>query len=315
MSLSLGIFFVILVLFSLRGYVKGFFGALSNIVSLTLAYITAFLLVKPAARLLQEHTELEGILVYLIAGLIIFTVVSVFVSLIFSGLDKFINSNQTLSSASKIGGLFVGILLGGLIGLIAVYSISIVRELGQPGAVASQTPVDNTARKLAGKMIAAATTYTYPEATKFSEAFVSSPVAMGKSLHRVANNPDIKSLVSDEYYQRLLARGDAQNLIREPLFQRLMNDADVQYFLEQSQLIPTDTQSEEVIARALIDSWQGFQAVRNDARVQEIMNDPEFQKKLQSGDKFALMNDAQLQELTEAFFQAAAKARSSTTER
>lgn len=309
MSLSLGIFIVVLVFFGLRGYHKGFFGALNSIVGLVLAYISAFLFVKPVVLLLREHLELEGMLVYLIAGLIIFAIVSTVVSLIFLLLEKLVHSNAALTIPSKIGGLCVGLLVGCLVGVIAVYGISIVRELGQNEKVVSIKPVDHTARKLMGKIVSTATNFAYPEAADFSEAFITSPVSMSKSVQSVANNPDIKTLFSEDYYQQLLTRGDAQGLMREPAFQRLASDKDMQYFLQQSQLAPEHTGSEEVLAKALIDSWQGFHAVRNDARVQAIMNDPEFQRKLQSGDKFALMNDAQLQELAEIFFQVAAQAR------
>ena len=85
MSLSLGIFVAIILFFAFRGYSKGFFGALARTAGLIAAYITAFLFVKPAAAWLQEHTGLEGIAVYLIAGLAIFAGVSLLVTLIFKG--------------------------------------------------------------------------------------------------------------------------------------------------------------------------------------------------------------------------------------
>lgn len=310
MSLSLGIFIVILLFFSLRGYFKGFFGALSSIVSLVIAYISAFLFVKPVALLLREQLGLEGMLIYLIAGLIIFAIVSTVVSLFFLALEKLVHANAALTLPSKIGGLCVGILVGSLVGAVAIYGVSIAREIGQDEKVVSAKPVDHTARKLMGKIVSTATSYAYPEAAAFSEAFVTAPVSMSKSVQSVANNPDIKILFSDNYYQQLLTHGDTQGLMREPVFQRLASNSDVQYFLQQSQLAPENTGGEEVLATALIDSWQGFHAVRNDARVQAIMSDPQFQRKLQSGDKFALMNDAQLQELAEIFFQVAANARS-----
>lgn len=313
MSLSLGIFVAVILFFAFRGYSKGFFGALSRTISLIVAYIAAFFLVKPAAAWLQEHTGLEGIAVYLISGLVIFAGVSLLVTLIFNGLERLVGSRERLSLTSKMGGLVVGLILGGVLGLLVVYGMSIVREAKRPETMASETPLDIKARELVGKMVAGVTRFVYPDASAFSESFAESPLTMSRSLQNVAKNPDVKTLLGDEEYQRLLEHGDPQALINDPLFKRLIYDPDVQYFLQQSELVPAGANTDEVVAQAVIDSWQGFQSARNDARVQEIVNDPEFQRKLQSGDKMALMTDPQLQELTEAFFSAVAKSRTAKT--
>lgn len=313
MSLSLGIFVAIILFFAFRGYSKGFFGALGRTAGLIAAYITAFFFVKPAAAWLQEHTGLEGIAVYLIAGLAIFAGVSLLVTLIFNGLEKLVGSRERPSLTSKMGGLVVGLLLGGVLGLLVVYGMSIVREAKQPETMANETPLDVNARELVGKMVAGVTRLVYPDASAFSESFAEAPLAMSRSLQNVAKNPDVRKLLSDEDYQRMLEHGNPQALINDPLFKRLIYDADVQYFLQQSKLVPEGAHTDEVVAQAVIDSWQGFQSARYDARVQEIVNDPDFQRKLQSGDKMALMTDPQLQELTEAFFSAVAKSRETKT--
>lgn len=309
MSLSLGILIAIVLFFAYRGYCKGFFGALSRTISLIAAYIAALFLVKPGAIWLQKHTGLEGIAVYLVAGLLIFAAVSLVVTLVFNGLERMLGSRERASATSKLGGLIVGAVMGGVLGLLVVYGMSVVREAKQPETMANQSPLDIKARALVGKMVAGVTDIIYPDATAFSGSFAESPLAMGKSLQKVANNPDLRTLMSDEEYQRLLDHGDPQALVNDPLFKRLMYDPDVQYFLQKSELVPAGANTDEVVAKAVIDSWQGFQRARNDERVQEIINDPDFQRKLQAGDKISLMTDPQLQELTEAFFSAIAKAR------
>src|SRR5690606_26111933 len=194
------------------------------------AYITAFLFVKPAAAWLQQHTGLQGIAVYLIAGLAIFAGMSLLVTLIFNGLERLVGSRERPSLASKMGGLVVGLLLGGVLGLLVVYGMSIVREAKQPETMANETPLDAKARDLVGKMVAGVTRFVYPDASAFSESFAESPLAMSRSLQNVAKKPDVKALLSDEDYQRMLEHGNPQALINDPLFKRLIYDADVQYF-------------------------------------------------------------------------------------
>lgn len=309
MTATLGIFIFIVAFFGLRGYLKGFFGALSRTISLLTAYVLSFLLIKPAAKLLQEQTGLEGIWIYLAAGLTIFLLVSLIVTLIFAGLDKLTKNDDEQTAASKFGGLLVGVLLGSILGLMVVYGIGLVREIKNPNLIVSQTPFDQHARTIVSKMVAQVTAIVYPEASAFSESLTESPVAMSRSLQNVANNPDLKTLMSDSEYQKMLDFGEASALVNDPLFKRLINDPDVQYFLQNSELVPDGKNTDEAVAEAVIESWQGIQSVRNDARVQEILTNPDFQRKIQSGDKLALMSDPQMQELTEVFFQAIAKAR------
>lgn len=313
MTLSLGIFIVIVAFFGLRGYCKGFFGALSRTISLLAAYAVAFLYLQPTAKLLQEKTGLEGVWVYIAAGLSLFILVSLIVTLIFSGLSKLTKNNDKHTFGSKLGGLIIGLCLGTVLGLLVTYGIGLAKEIKQPESIATQTPFDLQARKLVSKMVAQVTSLAYPEASVFSESLVESPIAMSKSLQSVAQNEDLKTLINDQNYQQLLDHGDAQSLINDPLFKRLISDPDVQYVLQRSQLVPKGQNTDEAVADALINSWQGIQSVRQDARVQEIVNNPDFQRKLQSGDKLSLMSDPQLQELTEVFFQAVGKTRAKNT--
>lgn len=316
MSLSLGIFLLAVTYFAISGYFKGFFGALSRTVNLLLAYLAAFFFLKPTADLLQVHTSLDGMIVYFVAGLIIFVLVSLAVTAIFRGLDHLVNTNKHLGKPSKFGGLVVGIIIGTLVGFLLVYGISVMREARAPELIVQHTSLEMTARAFAGKVAANITAFGYPDAAPFAESFVRAPVAMGRSIQGMANNEELKALLADEHYQQLLARGDTLAVAGDPRFQRIIADADVRYFLQQSELGTVEEDLEQSVASALVEGWHGLHVARNDPRVLAIIENPDFQQKLHTGNYFVLMNDPQFKELTEAFFNALAGTRAAVpTER
>jgi uncharacterized membrane protein required for colicin V production len=312
MSLFLGIFILVVLLFAITGYFKGFLGAISQTVSLVAAYTATFFLIKPTTHFLQTYTELDGMIVYFVAGGLIFMLVSFLVTVIFRSLDKIASKQQRLSIPSKLGGLLAGTIMGVFFGFAAVYVLSVLQEIRQPQAQIqtqtqkSTTPFEIYVRQWVGKTIASITTLGYPDAAALTESFAQSPVATSKSIHSIAQNPDLKKLMGNPRYQQLLEQGDEATLMNDPLFQRLTDDSDIQYFLKQSNLISNDENNDTVLAEALINGWRSLQVIRNDPRVQEIIKDPDFQKKLQSGNKLSLMNDPKFKELTEAFLQAVA---------
>ena len=59
---------------------------------------------------------------------------------------------------------------------------------------------------------------------------------------------------------------------------------------------------EEALAGQLTDIWGRMQRVKNDRRVQDILNDPEFQQNMQSGNPVALLTNSRLLELADIVF-------------
>ena len=60
---------------------------------------------------------------------------------------------------------------------------------------------------------------------------------------------------------------------------------------------------ETTLARQLTSIWLRMQRMKNDQRVQEILEDPEFQRKIQSGNPLDLLTNAKLLELADIIFE------------
>ena len=72
MHLTTIIFFALLAFFTWRGYQKGFIGSITRVLGWIVAYPAAIVLTKPLAKMIMQHTALDGLIVYLIAGSSIF---------------------------------------------------------------------------------------------------------------------------------------------------------------------------------------------------------------------------------------------------
>ena len=126
MHITTIIFFALLAFFTWRGYQKGFIGSITRVLGWIVAYPAAIVFTKPTAKLIMQHTALDGLLVYFIAGSAIFLLVSFLVSLLLNLLAKLIPETDATQVGSRIGGASIGVLMGALVGLLVVYAIGLV---------------------------------------------------------------------------------------------------------------------------------------------------------------------------------------------
>lgn len=337
MHLTSFVFFALLAFFAWRGYQKGFIGSITRILGWIVAYPAAIVFTKPVAKLLMQHTALDGLIVYLIAGSAIFLLVSLLVSLLLNLLAKLIPETDATQAGSKIGGAGVGVLMGALVGLVVVYAIGLVLTPNlQPlpseqvnkisttddpnnSANTESTPavgvphvrdleksndsyIEASAKKLMGTVAATAVDLALDDktTTQITKAFVENPQSMLTHVQQVANDGQMKELMADEKIQSILTTGDTHALLRDPAFQDLMNNPSVQALLAQSD-VKNDVGS-QAAAEKMVAAWSRVQTIKHDPRVIAIISDPEFQQQLNSGNKLPLIMNPKLNQLTEIIF-------------
>lgn len=329
------VFFALLAFFTWRGYQKGFIGSITRVLGWIVAYPAAIMFTKPVAKLLMQHTSLDGLIVYFIAGSAIFLLVSFLVSVLLNSLAKLIPETDATQTGSRIGGASVGVLMGALVGLLVVYAIGLVltpnvqplqqAQVSDPFPTsgnpdnAGRTPatgvphvrdlaksndsfIEASAKKLMGNAAATAVDLALDDktTTQITKAFVENPQTMFTHVQQVANNGQIKSLIADEKIQSILTTGDTQALMRDPAFKELMNNPSVQALMSQS-----DVNSEagsQAAAEKMVQAWSRVQTIKHDPRVIAIISDPEFQQQLNSSNKLPLMMNPKLNQLTEIIF-------------
>jgi len=331
------VFFALLAFFTWRGYQKGFIGSITRILGWIVAYPAAIVFTKPVAKLIMQHTSLDGLIVYFIAGSAIFLLVSFLVSLLLNLVAKLIPETDATQAGSKIGGAGVGVLMGALVGLLAVYAIGLVLTPKVQAPLHEQTNnlsttdepdyttntestpaigvphvrdldksndsfIEASAKKLMGTAAATAVDLALDDktTTQITKAFVENPQSMLTHVQQVANDGQMKELMADEKIQSILTTGDTNALLRDPGFQDLMNNPSVQALMSQS-----DVKSEagaQAAAEKMVEAWSRVQTIKHDPRVIAIISDPEFQQQLNSANKLPLMMNPKLNQLTEIIF-------------
>lgn len=323
MNIATIVFIAIVAFFIWRGYEKGFIGSITRILSWVIAYPAAIFFTKPLATIILQHTPIKGLLVYLIAGCSIFLVVSLSVSALLNGLSKIIPDNQFTDNGSKVGGAIVGLCMGSLVGLVAVYLIGVVKKPDLANApIASEnipvtafqkyaTPnnandsfIETNAKKLVGSAAATAVNATISDdaTTQMTKAFIEDPQVMFGHVQQISNNGELKALFEQPDFQAQLNTGDINTLMQNQDFQKLMGNSDVQALVASADNSGNGESPEKIAAEKMINVWQKMESLKNNPRVMQIIADPEFQEQLDATNKLPLMLNPKLKELTDIMF-------------
>lgn len=341
MNIATIIFLAIVAFFAWRGYQKGFIGSITRVLSWLIAYPAAIIFTKPLAKIIIQNTALDGLIVYFVAGASIFLGVSFAVTLLLNLLARLIPKNDTTEKSSKIGGAGVGVVIGSLAGLIAVYGIILLQKPNvtpadvAPGEMTVVSPLDSSnniqtttithsvkapsirdlekandsfieasAKKLMGVAAATAVDVALDDktATQVTKAFVQDPQSMLSHVQHVSNNGKMKELMADEKIQSLMTTGDVHALMKDEGFKALMNDEHMQALVATADDSAAGVSGQQAAAEKMVAAWRRADSLKHDPRIIAILTDPEFQQQLNSPNKLALMMNPKLNQLTEIIF-------------
>lgn len=333
MNIATLLFVAVVIIFAWRGYQKGFIGSITRLLSWVVAYPAAIFFTKPFAKWLVQNTALDGLLVYFVAGGVIFLGVSFLVGLLLNGLSRLIPDNEFTSTGSKLGGVSVGIFVGGILGLLAVYTLNLIQKPVAAPSIAdtvssesmADTPaeqnqtapsvpgihqltqardsfIEASAKKLIGTVAATAVDLAVEDktATQVTKAFVEDPQTMLTHVQAITNNGQMKSLMSDEKIQSMLNTGDVPALMRDKDFQALINNPHMQALMTQSDV--SSDEGARAAAEKMVAAWGRMNHLKHDPRIIAIINDPEFQQQLNAPNKLPLMMNPKMNQLAELIF-------------
>lgn len=318
MDISLIIFIVVVVFFVYRGYRHGFLKSLSRILSLVAGYLAAILFARPVSAMIETLYPLPGIAALIMASIVLFIGAGIAVSLVFWLVKKFMLKKEASSAMSSIGGVTIGLVMGLLVAIVVVWSFAFVRDMGAEDKTASIKNTGNNAiENMAGHAIGTAVktvmsrSDAQPEVINLSGAIIESPADIAKTVQRLSASNDLQALLQDPQNQAVLDSGDTTALQQLPAFQQLVNNPDLMALVKSAGLVDKSADhskaAEVVLASKMSDIWQRMEKVKNNQRVQEILNDPEFQEKIQSGNPVTLLTNTHLLELADILFSDSAK--------
>ena len=313
MDWPLVLFLAVVAFFAYRGYQNGLLRSLSRILSLLVAYIASILFTEQVAAILASQFQLQGIVSYITAALGLFIVSGIAVSIIFRLIGEILPATETPSTASSCGGLALGLMVGVIVATIAVWAFAFVRDIRSDStleelAQSEQSRIEALANRVAGKAVTTAMSLgaVNPEVARLSAAIIETPAEVSHHAQQLMNSEDLQALLADPQSQAVLDSGDANALRQLPAFQQLVKNPDFLALSNSAGLLTDTTEnnalSEVNLATRMTDIWGRIQRVKNDERVQEILGDPEFQQKVQSGNPVDMLTNPRLLELADIVF-------------
>lgn len=320
MPISIVIFVFIILIFAVRGYLQGSWRALTGIVGVLLGYWAGLMYTDAGAEWLQANSPVQGLMAMFVAGAAIFFAAVIMVRILAAILSflarHLLSEDENVSLLSRGGGLLIGSVLGCAFALMAVYGYNIAapelqnklaldEDSGFELVETQPTAVTLFANTAAAFVMAQAMAIAdvEPSVAAASAAAAAEPVKTAKSLQDLSNNTELKELFQDPEQNQLLAAGDLEAVIELPAFQALAQSDEMQQLAGvvgvESNLSQTEYQQQ--LADKMSRAAQKMNAMRNDPRMQEILNNPELQDQLNGGNPVELLNNPDLKELTEIF--------------
>lgn len=312
MDWSLIIFVIVAAYFGYRGYRKGLLKSLARLLSLGAGYLAAILYSSQLAALIEANAGLKGIAAFITASLILFAGGALLVNLQFRLVEKFIGNDTQISRVSSGGGATLGLLIGCVIAFVLVWTFAFVRDMSPTFETASttvenQSGIEALANSIAGKAVDSAISLsdTKPEIARLSAALVRAPAKITQQAKRLGRSPELIELLNNPDNQAVLDRGNVDEIRSLPAFQRLSKNPDLLALADTAGMLDGlkgNAAVDEQLAAQIGDIWGRSQRIKNDPRVQEIVNNPEFQQKIQSGNPIDLLGNAELLELVDIMF-------------
>jgi uncharacterized membrane protein required for colicin V production len=314
------VFGLFVLLFLWRGYQKGFIHSVTRITSWALAYPAAVVFTKPLADLIFSYSSLDGLMVYFIAGGLVFLVTSFVVAQLITLASKAIPEATLTSRPFRLGGAFIGIMVGGIVGLLVGYAINLIQTpplvagnavpavtVMADKPVSTQTmPVPDTlvdagAKKLVSTVAATVIDLSTEDAvaTQLSKDIAANPQYTLGHMKQLSTDNTLKSTLADPEVQALLDKGDVGELLDNEEFRQLMENEHLQAVFANTGDDANGKAVEEVAAETLVKAWGRAQSLKHDPRVAAILADKEFQENMKSSNHAAFLMDPGFKQLTE----------------
>ena len=313
MDWALLLFFIVVAFFAYRGYKKGLLRSLSRIFSLLGGYTASIIFTEQVSAILTSQFQLQGIVPFIAAALGLFIGASIAVSIVFRLIGALMPATETPSTASSCGGLATGLVVGVIVAITAVWSFTFIRDVRSSPAMdeleqTDRSKIETLANRVAGEAVTTAMSLgsVDPDVTRLSAAIIESPAEITLRAQRLMRSDDMPTLLADPKNQAVLDSGDVKALQQLPGFQRLVNNPDFLALAKSAGMLTDDGEIkqslETMLATRMTEIWGRVQRVKNDARVQEILADPQFQQKIQSGSPLDLLTNPRLLELANIIF-------------
>lgn len=305
----------------LWGWHKGLLHLVLRLSALLLAYVFTWQVTPAFAAYITERGWLSGVLVWPAAGLALFFVGSMVLSLLARGVLHIAPAHW--QSEGKLAGGVIGAALGCGLGLLLVWTTGALQDAWHirtanenqqdenqqdkstpapisalPASVLSYA--DQVVRHWSGDVIATMAQRTLgdsPAATVATQ-WVRDPLSMSEGLQHLANKPALRQLFQDPASYDVLVKGSSADIQRLPAFQALTDDPQVMQLLSVAGLPGEALPQQSQALAGMLSRYAGnFEKMRTTPEFQALVQNPDLRQKLQQGNLLVLLTDDKIRQL------------------
>lgn len=292
---------IAIAVFGYRGYRAGVFLSGGRIAALLAGYGASLTLAKPASSWLTQAFELSPWVSFTAASIGLFFLVSALVTTVISRLTKQLPLELQHAKAVRWGGAGLGVVTGCLIAVITLWFYN-----AMVGAISLSSPamgqrlqaasgMDSNSPSAGQQLVNSASQLVADAVVKRSDSddfaaqatalLMTQPQATMESFQRLGQDPAMLALLQTPENQQVLLTGNSDEITQLKDFQALRNNPDMQ------SLFGGEKINDQQLATLMSTFFTRSQQLQNDPQFQSLLQDPQLQEQLRSGNPLAILTN------------------------
>jgi hypothetical protein len=299
---------------ALWGWHKGALRVVTRLSVLILAYALVWQETATFAHYIAEKQWLTGVLVWPAAAAGLFLGGSFLFSACASGF-LYLAPDEWKEGGKSLGAMLGG-LLGSVLGVFLIWTAGVMQDAQlkrqqnetaithttQPITSSQRSAIDTLLNDFASTAVAktVSTVMGDSPAAVFTSEMLRSPISVGEGFKRLAEQPDLRRLLSDPESYEVLIHGTAEEVMRLPYFQALVSDVELMRFMKSTGLAgETLAEQKYDLASKMCTYARNFEIISETPQYEALVADPAFQDQLRSGQWLQLLANDKTRELAE----------------
>jgi uncharacterized membrane protein required for colicin V production len=305
--LGIALFSIVLIYFIFRGYRLGLWLVLARLLSLVGAYFLAINFAANGAVVISEKTVLQGLSAYFVAGLIIFIISAIIISIMFNITFHTVAKLTDGKSILPIPGAIANGLVGGVVGLALVWFANMATTALTMGELPPNNVINNWSQKLMGNSFDTVLSLQFPKTPQLvgvASYVLKNPARGIKDGIALSNDPDVKRLMNSSKIQRMVQKKDLIGLMTAEEINSVLDNKTVQRILDETNVLGdvdvTDKTAVKLrLTEEVMTTLIRVEAVKLNPRFKQLTRDPELTRMLNNNDVMGLLSNPKVKEIAD----------------
>jgi uncharacterized membrane protein required for colicin V production len=305
--IGIALFSIVLLFFIYRGYRLGLGLVLARLASLIGAYFLSIMFATNGAVLISEKTVLQGLAAYFAAGLAIFVISAMVISITLQILLHLLGKLTDGKSTLPIPGALANGMVGVGVGLALVWFANMATTALTKGELPPDNPINNWSQKLIGGSIDTVLSQQFPKAPQLvgvASYILKNPARGISDGITLANDPDVKRLINSQKIKRMVQKRNVLGLMTAEEINAVLDDKIVQRILDETNVLGDIDVTDKIavktrLTQEIMTTLIRVEAVKHNPRFKKLTRDPELMRMINNNDVMGLMASPKTKEIAQ----------------